>query len=145
MTAVTGDYGQFFGHFKSSYHYQCTKSEVIIFIHWLLTSVYILVLFYLLRVQFCENAAFGTNLHQAMMYVLLLKMIMQYADIQYYEQCPWLESKKLTFYKAFKMTMLTVHNTFMTGVLMHIAFGYKVVRSNLEKWQVVAVCLVTIM
>lgn len=79
-----------------------------------------------------------------MVYVILLKLLMSYADIRFLQLCPWLESKPISFWKAFKMTMITVHNTFLTGIMMHIACGYKIIRTQLDRWQIIIICLTTL-
>lgn len=83
-------------------------------------------------------------MHHALVYVLLLNMLIGYVDIRYFKMCPWVEEKSISFWTAFKLTILTVRNTFLTGLLMHVACGYKITRSFLERRQVWLICAVTI-
>lgn len=78
------------GKFTSEYHYQCGKTNLVVQVHFFINVLYSMVLFYLVRIQTCENYRFGSNIHHALVYVIILKMLMGYADIRFLDLCPWL-------------------------------------------------------
>ena len=87
----------------------------------------------------------SNDLHLSLLKTIILEMSILYFDIFILDKCQEFSEEELDKWQTLSLTFQTIENTMIMCLCFHIICGNKIIRVQLERWQLFLICTVCLM